>query len=262
MKRTFVLATLLFATSPLFAQYALQFGASVAAETDAVYVGEGRNILQAGSLFKYERAEDGSWVMTRAIKPSDTQNVGDGFGRAVSIAGNTMVIGAPLANAIYVFEKATDGSWAETARLTADGVALGSRVATDGIHILATAAGDRDTAASVHAWTRGESGWLTASGIESSRQGQTGLGTALALFGNVAAIGSPSSQGRKGMVETFVFADGIWAAQGALEHARGREGDAFGSSILLDSGHMVVGMPGHDTRKGAAAIFSVQIGAL
>ena len=53
MKRLLILATLLFSVSPSFAQYALQFGSAVAADNDAIYVGEGRNILQAGTLFQF-----------------------------------------------------------------------------------------------------------------------------------------------------------------------------------------------------------------
>lgn len=255
MKRLLILATLLFSVLPSFAQYALQFGSAVAADNDAIYVGEGRNILQAGTLFQFEQDADGEWAMARAIKPSDTENRGDGFGRAVSISNNTMVVGAPLVGAIYVFERTSDGAWAETARLSADAIGLGSNVATDGKHILATAAGDRNESASIHAWVRSDAGWLDASGFAPTEEGNTGLGAALAVTGDRAAIGSPSADGRKGRVETFSFKDGSWHADGPIEHSREMEGDAFGSALLMEDSHMIVGMPGHDGRKGAAAVY-------
>lgn len=257
MRRLMSFVVLLFFAGTCYAQYALQFGAAVAADEGAVYVGEGRNLLQSGSVFMYAPDENGVWMQKGALHASDAENAGNGFGRAFAIHENTMVVGAPLVDALYVFERGSDGMWVETARLSSDVAGLGSNIATNGTHIIATAGGGRRSPSSVHGWVRDGEEWRSTGELPSiSGEGRTGLGSALAMAGNLAAVGSPFALEGKGMVEMYTFTEGSWVSQGAVDFASGSEGDSFGSSILMADTHMVVGMPGHDVSKGAAAIFT------
>lgn len=241
---------------PVHAQYALQFGAAVASDGESVYAGEGRNLLQNGSVFVYGMDDAGTWQLTHQIQASDPVESGNGFGRSMAIEGDLMVVGAPLVGAVYVFGRGADGTWTEQAKFTAEGAEdLGARVATNGTHILAAATGGRSGDASVHAWTRSGDDWISAGELISSVDGRTGFGSALAISGDHAAVGASFWEGRKGAVEMFSFGDGAWASQSVVTMDTGIEGDGLGSSLILEEGHMVVGMPGHDGRKGAAALF-------
>ncbi|MGB0650917.1 MAG: choice-of-anchor B family protein [Rhodothermales bacterium] len=241
---------------PANAQYALQFGAAVASDGESVYAGEGRNLLQNGSVFVYGMDAEGVWQMTDQIQASDPIESGNGFGRSIALSGDVMVVGAPLVSTVYVFERGEDGMWAETSRLKADGATdLGTRVATNAGHILATATDGQTGKGSVHAWVRIEEEWVSAGHLASTVEGRTGFGSALALSTDHAAIGASSWEGRKGAVEVFAFDGSSWASQSVVTLDSAVEGDGLGSALILEDAHMVVGMPGHDGRKGAAALF-------
>ena len=109
--RVLIAALSFLLTVPVQAQYALQFGAAVASDGEAVYAGEGRNLLQNGSVFVYGMDDDGTWQMTNQIQASDPIESGNGFGRSIALAGDVMVVGAPLVGAVYVFERGDDGVW-------------------------------------------------------------------------------------------------------------------------------------------------------
>ncbi|MDE2997307.1 MAG: choice-of-anchor B family protein [Bacteroidota bacterium] len=256
MKRL-LLCSLLFAwaaSTDVLAQYALQFGTAVASDGEHVYVGEGRNLLQNGSVFVFSADADGAWDMQGTIQASDPTESGNGFGRSIAISGDVMAVGAPLVNAVDVFER-RDGAWLEMARLSAAGaVSLGSQVATDGEHVIAAASGGSDTQPMVAAWMRSENGWVSTGTLDSSIEGQSGFGSSLDMGAGRVAVGASMADGRKGAVEVFAF-DGSWTSEAVVSLDLGRDGDMLGASIILEEAHMVVGMPGHDGRKGAAGVF-------
>lgn len=256
MKRSLFLTVLFLSGIPSFGQYALQFGAVTAAEEGRIYVGEGRNIIQNGPLFTFERDANGQWQMGKSIQASDSKNSGNGFGRSVALSGNTLVVGAPLTNSVYVFERTQQGEWVETAILRNGAEGLGTKVASDGVHILASSTGGRDGISAVYSWSRSGSTWIPgAELVTSSGEGRTGWGNALSLAGGYAAVSSPFVNGSRGMVEIFTYSNGLWNGAGALDFPDSRDGDVFGSSLLMVDDHLVVGMPGRDVRKGGAAIF-------
>lgn len=255
MKRTLLIVALLSLATFSNAQYALQFGAAVAVDGEAVYVGEGRNLLQNGSVFVYSADESGTWNLTDKIQASDPTESGNGFGRSIRIKNDRMVVGAPAVQAVYVFDKDSDGSWVETAKLEVDAVGLGSNVAVYDDHVIAVAGGNRSTGSSVHAWNLNSGSWAYAGKLNSSAgQGRTGFGSAIDMHESSVAIGSPSAAG-KGAVEIFDFVDGKWSSSGAIPNEDIQEGSRFGSSVLLANGLIVVGMPGYNTSAGAVIYY-------
>lgn len=257
MSRLLFLAALSVLLLPLSAnaQYALQFGAAVESDGEAIYVGEGRNLLQNGSVFMYAPDDAGTWAMSGRVQASDPGESGNGFGRSMEIAGDVMVVGAPLVSAVYVFERSPAGEWVEMARLSSEGADdLGTQVATNGSHIFA-ASMNADGETAVHSWVRSEDGWSSSGVLSSQLEGRTGFGGSIEMKGTRAVIGASATDGRKGAVEMFSFTDGTWSSDAVLTMEDGVEGDAFGTSLVLDDAHMIVGMPGHDGRKGAAAAF-------
>ena len=244
---------------PSSAQYALQFGTAVAVGDDQIFAGEGRNLLQPGMVFIFEQSDDGAWRQTGTLSPSDAQGDAAGFGRASSVSGATMAVGAPMANAAYLFARGADGGWTQVDKLTANSVNFGASLVLDGDHLLVGASGDRDTAGTVFAYHRDADGAWQLKGelAVDDAEPRDGYGSVLALQNGNAVIGASFKMSRTGAVYAFRFdaETGMWAAQGAVEFGTVKEGDRFGSSLLLAGTHLAVGAPGYEHGTGAVAIF-------
>ncbi|GMQ80644.1 MAG: choice-of-anchor B family protein [Rhodothermia bacterium] len=250
----------LFIPSSIARQYAPQFGADVELQGDEVFIADGRNRIVAGSVHVYLISEDGTWTEGSEIRASDAGETADGFGQAIDVSGDDLVIGAPVGNAVYVYHR-TDDVWLEGAKLTGDGPGYGASVAVDGNHILVGTQGDREVAGRVdhyHLNNSGEwvsTGELSAEGIEA----RSGFGTILALQGNVAAVGSPGTDARKGAVHTYLFSEAnmVWKSVGVLTDESGQNGHQFGASVLVIGPYLGIGAPGANRGIGKVHIYKM-----
>jgi choice-of-anchor B domain-containing protein len=257
---TLAFALLAVIVLPASAQYAPQFGATVAVGDDGqIFVSEGRNLLLPGNVFVYEQAADGSWTQAAALAPDDATNEPNGFGRTFAVWDATVVVGAPTVGAAYVFTRGADGAWKQSSRLTAEAEGFGSSVALNGDNLLIGASGGREAAGTVYAYRRGadgawaQAGTLAVEGVEAS----DGYGSTLAVQGVNAIVAAPNTQSRTGTVYAFRFADGAWQPTGPIDFRGAGEGARFGASLLLLGTHLVAGLPGHDNGIGAADIFQI-----
>ncbi len=123
------------------------FGASVAISDNTVIVGS-RGDDDAGTssgsayIFQYEGT---SWSQQAKLTANDAAAV-DHFGRAVSIDGNTAIIGATGQDTAYVFQF-DDTSWSQKAKLTpsdAPSASFGFSVAINGNIAIVGATGEGD----------------------------------------------------------------------------------------------------------------------
>lgn len=104
-----------------------------------------------GTVVVYEWSGS-QWVEQAKLYPGDRAlGGGGGFGSAVAISGNTMIIGAPLddgsatdSGAVYVFARATaGGAWTQQAKLKAAKLASGAGRGCDCGRSVWTGRGDR-----------------------------------------------------------------------------------------------------------------------
>jgi len=118
------------------------FGTSVAISNGTVVAGaDGSDIdgPSSGAAYVFTYNQNGTWQQQARLRPSNPGSY-QFFGRSVSISGNTIVVGAYLANegkgAAYVFKRSPDGVWTEKAILTDSAGVIddhfGSAVAIDG----------------------------------------------------------------------------------------------------------------------------------
>lgn len=195
-------------------------GSAVAISGDVAVVGA----PDGDAAYVYVKPDSGWGNMDYAAKLTASDNVaGDGFGAAVAISGNTILVGAPFAEiggndvqgAAYVFVKPLAG-WAGTLTETV------KLAASDG------APGD-EFGASVAI-----------------------SGATLAVGAPFAAIGSNYAQGA-----VYVFVNATRVAK--LTASDGAAGDAFGASVAVSGDVVLVGAPWHDiganTDSGAAYAF-------
>jgi hypothetical protein len=257
------------------------FGDAVAIDGDTAVVGaflgdpEGVDHNE-GAAWVFVRSDAG-WSRQVRLAPSDATG-GLLFGRAVAIAGDTIVVGAPggqvdgvRTGAVYVFVREGDG-WAQQAKLVADDGALGNEfgraVAIHGDTVLVGAhsahIGSENAQGAAYVFMRDGDDWnqiqkLTASDGASFHS----FGNAVALDGDVAVIGAhqASFDGNFWGGAAYVFArsGGIWNEQVRLVPVEGAAFDQFGHAVAVSGTTVVVsaakaGIAGNDAR-GAAYVF-------
>jgi hypothetical protein len=247
------------------------FASRVALDGDvAVASADNFNVAftKRGIAYVFVRAA-GTWTQAATLLPSDSA-IGDLFGNAVAISGDTIAVGAPNASIgggqigkIYVFVRPA-GGWAgtlsESAVLEASApgggnAAVGLSVAIAPGYIAggAMAAGSNAPGGAVFVFSEPSSGWsgtLQPSGKLVASDGVSGdqLGQTVAASGGVVvagAIGAENEQyKRAGKAYLFVEPAGGWngvqseAAQ--LVPSDAINGALFGTAVAIDGSTVVV----------------------
>ena len=247
------LFALILLAQPADAQYARQFGGAVAVSNNDVFVGEGRNLLQSGSVFVYSLSDSGEWVNSATLSSSADLESGDGFGRAIAASDNLVVIGAPDEGAAYLYSKSSSG-WSEVARIQDDSPNFGATVATDGRQVAVSSA-SRDGGTVVKVYMISDGGEASMSGEFTSEA--SGFGSALAVQNNNLIVGASGANSRMGAVYTYRYDDdnGRWNLADSLVSSSPYERVQFGSTLHLAGSHLIVGVPGHEGGIGSTAIY-------
>ena len=110
---------------------------SLAVGGDEVMVGESLNETSPGYVYVYRKDSGGPWIEVQRLEASNSA-AGDHFGRTVTLAGDQLLVGSTILEAIYVFEKDGSDQWRETQILTASDAYVGNSIgrisAADGDH--------------------------------------------------------------------------------------------------------------------------------
>ena len=251
------------AQSTAFGSSAQQNGFSRAldAEGNRVFAGEPGNIHSPGRVYVFEQGSDDSWTESTYLEASDG-TVGDGFGSAVDASGETLVVGAPSANAVYVFRAGEEG-WTQAARLTAaDSTSgLGTSVAlADGRLFVSTgttmtvAEGDTTTTAAVHVFEQQGGEWSESTVLRSSQlAGGAGFGESLVASGDHLLVSGPKRNG--GAVVAFRRDEGTWSEIQTFGAGELSGSARFGTSLQWAGDHVLVGAPRAYDATGATYAF-------
>ena len=100
------------------------FGSSLAISGREVYVGQPGNSYGPGVVYVFRADAQGAWrgPAAKKITRSDATN-DDGFGSAIAVDGNTLLIGDAKADSesgvVYVFARDGTGGWRQTGSFTA-----------------------------------------------------------------------------------------------------------------------------------------------
>ena len=222
------------------------------------------------------------WLQLAELTASDGVS-GDGFGAAVSISGNTVVVGSPNSNdrrgAAYVFEKPNTG-WAnmtQTAKFTASDGAdakFGSSVAISGNTIVVGAPSQpvfggfnsNNSQGAAYVFVKPAVGWtdMTPTAKLSASDGAPGdfMGGSVCISGNTIVVGANQidSEGR-GAAYVFVKPSGGWRdmrESAELTASDGAVGSFFGFSVSISRNTVVVGASNawvNRRYQGAAYVF-------
>ena len=256
------------------------FGVSMAADGDTLVVGaqfaDARG-HDSGQAYVFER-DNGRWHQAAVLSASDAA-AGDQFGLTVSVSGETIVVGARLADsgaadagAAYVFTR-DNGTWQQVRKLIASDAAAGDifgRVSIDKDLMIVTADLNDDrgrNAGKAYAFQNRGGAWVEVAQI-TANDGTAGdeFGVSLALKESTAVFGAVGANGRSddsGAAYVFEPRESVWAQVGRLTANDAATGDAFGLSVAAGTDTIIVGAPNHSgagTHAGAAYVFERRAG--
>jgi uncharacterized protein (TIGR03437 family) len=258
-----------------------QFGVSLALDGDLAVVGASLGFYQTGvdqrSAYVFEVSSDP--VLLRRLGP-ELGSATDGFGYAVAVNGDTVLVGAYRSDATGIDQGAAypfvmrDSRHVEQQKLTAnDGGRsdyLGQSVALDGDTLVVGADGDdvgaNGNQGSAYVFTRNgapQPVWSLQQKLTAD-DGAAGdyFGTSVALRGDTLVVGAYGADvgGNANQGAAYVFTrDGtVWTQRQKLKAAviDGLPYDTFGISVAFDGRTMAVGASGVNEYRGAVYVFT------
>ena len=276
LHRKLFLIAALFAVSPsaLVAQGA--FGSALAVSGREVFVGQPGNSYGPGVVYLFRADARGAWGVGRATRKIMRANASndDGFGSAIAVDGNTLLIGDAKADsesgAVYVFTREGTGDWRQTGSFTAPerhaGDAFGSGiVVANGRAYIAT--GVRGfgpmvftrRSGSVYVFRSAGGSWSAETTLTSSdTSGAATFGSAIATSGSRVMIGNFRADSGNGAVYVFNRdASGGWRMETKISPpgpVTGRN-SGFGSSLALRGDSALIGAV-NDRGAGAVWVFA------
>jgi hypothetical protein len=246
-----------------------RFGTSVSVSGDTALVGADRKTIGShtweGAAYVFVRS-GGVWAQQQELTENGANQ--DFFGNAVSISGNTALIGAPGKSqfshdqgSAYVFVRSGD-VWTHQQQLIAvDGAAqdwFGGSLSLSGDTALIGAVGWHDGQGAAYVFVRSSDVWtlqqeLTAAGGAASDD----FGT-VALSGDTAVIGAPSKRVGpnlgEGAAYVFMRSGGVWTEHQELTASDGAANESFGVAVSVNGTTTLIGnLPSNG--KGAAYVF-------
>ena len=245
------------------------FGNSIALRGDTAVIGTTAAVhgnRGQGAVYVFTR-ENGEWIQEQKLTADDGK-VDDKFGVSVAIDGDTIAVGAHVANAVYLFSR-TAGSWVQTGKVVSpDGLngSFGLAIALEGERLVVGAFSANDEGFSgrgaAYVFEREGGVWsekqqLRPDDAPSPPNTTFYFGHAVALQGDVAMVSARIG----GAVYVFGRAgDGSWSQTQKLTPPDGDSTGQFGSSLAMRGNAAIVGAPyafvaGQGSWAGKAYIF-------
>lgn len=262
-RTTLLLAVAVFA-APAAVSAQGAFGSALAISGREVYVGQPGNSYAPGFVYVFRQDAKGVWRAAKKLSQADAKN-SDGFGSALAIDGNTLLIGSAKADSesgvVFVFTRGATG-WRESGRITAP-----DRKANDGFGSTILVAGDRAFIATgqqrrrgaVYAFRRNGDTWAAETTFAPiDTVANSSFGNALAASGNRLMIGNFRADSGTGAVYVYDRDPaGAWKMEMRIPPPGPITGknSGFGSAILLRGDTAFIGASS-DRGAGAVWIYS------
>jgi hypothetical protein len=254
------------------------FGSDVAISGDTIAIGVpgySNTASGAGGVVTFERS-GASWTrQTAIIEPGDL-SANDGFGNAVALDGNTMIVGCNSQNsgagAAYIYTRSSATSaWTQEQKITLSGSdastydELGARVAVSGstVAIVSRRISTSDFGA-VFVYTRTSGTW-SRQALITPPTGAAEFADSMALYGDLLVAGAPdtdlTSSNQEGAAYVFHRdSSGNWNQLVRLEAHDGTSADtqnsaAFGSAVGIHGNTVIVGAKSYSSNAGRAYIY-------
>lgn len=253
------------------------FGQVVGVSDDVALVGAPGQNTNTGAAYVFRRDPTKGWLYETKLTASDA-NVGDEFGKSLSIDSGVALIGAwrdddrgDDSGAAYVYRYSGGIGWREEAKLTASDGAAGDmfgRVSVSGNVAVVGALADDDAGASsgsAYVFRFNGVDWpqeakLTASDATGSDE----FGESVSVSGDVVVIGAYKDGATyTGAAYTYRFDGSRWQETAKLVASDAAGGDMLGRSTVSVSGNIaLVGAHQNDddgSNSGSAYVFDVPV---
>jgi choice-of-anchor B domain-containing protein len=189
------------------------------------------------------------------------------FGSALAVSGREVLVAQPsnqyATGFVYTFRADQRGTFREAGRLAGPDSTryngFGRRLAVDGNTLLVSESpSDSSAPGVVHVYERtsATAPWRHTATLwaEGAVPGDR-VGRALALAGDVAAVGATRSDSMLGAVFVFRRSGGQWQQEAKLRPANLKPGTGFGAAVAIDTDLILVGALQADSNAGAAYLF-------
>ena len=254
-----------------------QFGSAVEIDGNYAIVGAPK-ADKYGAAYVFERKASNNW-MERAKLTAFDGITDDLFGDAVSISGNTAMVGAPLdddagdqSGAVYVFDRQGE-SWVFKEKLLARDISeearFGSAVSISGNYAIISAPGvDIDgveNAGAAYIFEREPGSWFKKARLTAPNPSTfDAFAWSVSIDGNRAVIGAPLEDhlgSNAGLAFLAERSGSAWSVRWKLMGADTNDADEFGRAVSISGDYVVIGAPHHDVNglsSGAAYVFQRQ----
>ena len=239
------------------------FGAAVAAGSNELFVGEPLNQYDPGAVYIYRPGAGGKWQRVAVLNAPNKANY-DHFGQGLAAEGSTLLVSAVPADSgsgmVYVYTRDNSGAWKQTGSISATGAVTtdlyGRALALHGDMALVAAPGSDSTRGAVYVYRKSGSGW-NQDGVLKAADGQAkdAFGSAVATDGSRIYVGAPQRDSTRGAVYVFSRSNNGWSQDTVVAARNVDPRTAFGSSILVSDGSVMVGAPGTAGNAGAVYVF-------
>ncbi len=238
------------------------FGSALALEGQTLAIGANEKDDTKGAVYIF--TYNGSvWAEQQILTASDGA-IGDFFGNAIALAGDTLAVGAHGRNgvegAVYIFARNGD-IWEEVQILTAsdgaawDMIGLGLTLVEDMLVVGVDAKNDYRGA--VYVFERAGGIW-TEMEILTARDGAADdeFGSAVALSGDTLVVSAPGKWDSTGTAYLWQRDAGGWTERYQLIADDGAAWDEFGEVVALDDNTCALGAP-YQGDGGAVYIYDL-----
>ena len=193
-----------------------------------------------------------------------------GFGGAVEIGENEVYAGSRLMGnprgeeppgKVYVFTKGEDGTWDQSGTLSASdgtvGDQFGYSLAWEGSTLAVSAPGQNNKSGVVYVFEKNGAGEWEETGRLSvdMSQPEDRFGHQIAVTGDFVVVAAARHSQNTGVVYSFHKKDGVWVFHSEITGDDSQAGDAFGTAVVSDGMHVVIGAPFKNEQRGAVYVF-------
>jgi hypothetical protein len=249
------------------------FGWSVGLSGDTAVVGAPHGPVQYVEGCAYVFVRSGSTWTQQAKLTSGEGPTGDAFGRAVSVSGDTALVGAPIRTAsnyngaAFVFVR-SGTSWTRQAKLVAsDGAdqdAFGEAVSISGNTAVVGAWGSDPVgiySGSAYAFVRSGSTWTQQQKLlGASASAEDRMGSSVSVSGDYALVGGIDDDsgfgGQAGVASLYTRSGGTWTEQ-TIRPNDPRSARAFGAAVSIsgDTALITSTWDSADVTRASAYVF-------
>lgn len=243
------------------------FGSALSLSADTLVVGSALSDSDnKGVVFIFEKNSSNVWEQLTFLQPSGL-SANAYFGQSVSIENDTLVVGCPGENSVYIYNRVS-GVWSFSQKIEPDDAigssSFGYRVAISGDYLTISAPYDDNFKGAVYVYYLSGTWQKVAKLIGSDSISFDNFGRSLDFDYKTVVIGCYNSAGdTRGAVYVFYRDSGtglssVWLQQEKLQPSELSSGDHLSYDLSYDNDYqtLVVSSPNYDSNSGVVFVYT------